>query len=194
MVELFRTFTSELGFSYTYDSDWERVDTKPIMPVVKSHAENSAKNDAELQTARCLQVALILQHGAPHRSSIVLAVLPNECLGSGLKPSSLSGVASGVAAAVQGQFIIKDPQYVAYVLGGAEFWAERAQGTAKEHPETTATLETVCAMLKSGLACWMGFLRDEQSVRAFEGSSVAVSGNAALPLIPKGIFEAAKVN
>lgn len=186
-----KTFTSNAGFTYTYPSEWEEVDAKPIMPAAKMHAEDSASSDVERKAAGCTQIPLLLRHGVP-RSVIVVVVMPYACLDNQMKQSDLVGVASGVAAGLQKSYTITDPQYAAYKIGKIEFWAERAKGSPKARPEITQTLETTCGMLKSALVCWMGFASQDEDLRVFESGTTSIADGKPSPLIPADLFEAKK--
>jgi len=182
------TFTSDSGFTYTYPSDWEVVDAKPMLPVAQMHARDSASSGLESQAAGCTQIGLLLRHGIP-RSSIVVVVLPYSCVDNRIKASDLAGVAGGVAVGLSKGFTLTDPIYTAYKLGTVEFWAERAKGSPKAHPEVNMTLETTCGLLKSALVCWMGFAQDEAAIRTFEGGATSIDGSPATSLIPTGAFD-----
>lgn len=182
------TFTSDAGFSYTYPSDWELVDAKPMLPVAKMHAQDKASSDVERQAAGCTQISLLLRHGIP-RSSIVVVVLPYSCVDFSLKQSDLVSVAGGMAQGLSKGFTLAEPVYAAYKLGTVEFAAERAKGLPKAHPEASMTLETTCGMLKSAMVCWMGFAQDEAAIRTFESGATSIDNGPARPLVPAGTFE-----
>lgn len=185
------TFNSDFGFSYTYPSAWERMDTAPITPAAQLKAQENANSDMEKRGAECTQIGLMVRHGDP-RSLILVLVLPYACVDSVLKQSDLAAAASGMAEGLKKSYDITEPRYSAYKLGTHEFWIERAKGSPKDHPEVTHTVEVTCGMLKSAMICWMGFLHDEDSLKAMEGGLTSLEGEPAVPLVPETVFKSAK--
>jgi hypothetical protein len=175
-------------FSYTYPSNWDVVDSKPMMPAVRLKMEEGAASAAEKKGAECAQLALLLREPTK-QSSIVVIVLPYACVGGVINEGDLPGVAAGFSEGVKEGFNIADPIYGAYKLGKHNFWVERAQATAKNHPESVFTLETPCTMLKKALVCWMGFAKDQDALNVLEGGQTSLDGDPPAVLVPPAAFK-----
>lgn len=181
------TFTSDAGFSYTYPSDWQLIDTKPITPAARLSAQDKSSSDLEKRAANCTKLDLLLRHGTPV-SSIIVVVLPYSCVDNQLKESDLPGAAMGVSSGLKKNFDMTDSVYTAYKLGKYSFWAERSKGTSKAHPELSYLVEVSCGMLKSAMVCWMGFAKDHAAIEVFESGKTSIDGAPATPLVPDAAF------
>lgn len=179
--------TGASSFTYSYPSDWNVVDSKPMMPVVRQKVEEGAQSEMEKRGAECTQLALLLRHPANGSSIIVIAV-QYQCIGAAINENDLPAAASGVAEGMKKSFDIVDPSYGAYKLGSHSFWIERAKATPRSHPETMVTLETACTMLKKAMVCWMGFAHDQDAVRTFESGLTSLDGDPPLTLVPATAF------
>lgn len=175
-------------FSYTYPSNWEVVDSKPVMPAVRLKVEEGATSESEKKGAECAQLALLLREQTL-KSSIVVVALPFACVGPVINESDLPAVAAGVSEGVKKGFDISDPVYGAYKLGKHNFWAERAQATSKSHPELTFTLETACTMLKKAMVCWMGFARNQDAINVLESGQTSLESDPPSTLVPSSAFK-----
>jgi hypothetical protein len=175
-------------FSYTYPSNWEVVDSKPVMPSVRLKVEEGAASESEKKGAECTQLALVLREPTL-KSSIVVVALPFACVGPIVNESDLPAVAAGVSEGVKKGFDIASPVYGAYKLGKHHFWAERAQATSMSHPELTYTLETACTMLKKAMVCWMGFARNQDAIHVLESGQTSLEGDPLCALIPSSAFK-----
>lgn len=184
-------YKSDLGFSYSYPSDWELVDTKPMLPSLKLQEEQKASSDAEKRGAQCTQIGLLLRHGSPASVMMTMA-LPYDCYGSHFSSTDLAGFGTGVSSGLKQSFDIKDEQYSAYKSGTHNLWIERANGTAKNNPSEPYTIETVCALLDKGAICWMGMVKDDVGLKIFEQGQVTLEGDAPTALVPANAFAAAK--
>src|ERR1035438_3741118 len=71
--------SSDLGFSYNIPSDWDVVDTKPMLPNVLQQAAKDYGNEAA-KMAACVQLPLTAHHGNP-ASAIVVVGLSFNCVG-----------------------------------------------------------------------------------------------------------------
>jgi hypothetical protein len=175
-------------FSYTYPSNWEVVDAKPVMPAVRQKVEEDATSDSEKIAAECTQLALVLREPTL-KSSIVVVALPFACVAPAVNESDLPAVAAGVAQGIKKGFDVSNPVYGAYKLGKHSFWAERAQATSKNHPELTFTLETACTMLKKAMVCWMGFARNQDALSVLEGGQTSLESDPPSSLVPSTAFK-----
>jgi hypothetical protein len=184
-------YKSELGFSYGYPSDWELVDTKPMLPSLKLQEQEKAANDNEKRGAACTQIGLLLRHGSPASVMMTMA-LPYDCYGTHFATSDLAGFGTGVSSGLKQSFDIKDEQYSAYKSGSHNLWIERAKGTAKNNPGEPYTIETVCALLGKGAVCWMGMMKDDAGLKIFEQGQVTLEGDAPTALVPAGTFAGVK--
>ena len=176
-------FSDEAGFTFTYPSDWESLDTKPITPAAQLKAEEQANSSMEKKGAECARIALLLRSKS-HQSSIVVVMLPYACVGSALGPGDLASVASGISEGIKRGYTVFDPAYGAYKLGSHSLWIERAQATSKEHPDHTYTLETVCSLLKKSMVCWMGFAKDQAALSVLENGLTSLDGEKPTTLVP----------
>lgn len=179
--------TGASSFTYSYPSDWDVIDSKPMMPVVRQRVEEGAQSEMEKKGAECTQLALLVRHPSSGSSIVVISV-QYQCIGGTMNQSDLPAAATGIAEGMKKNFDIVDPAYGAYKLGSHNFWIERARATPKSHPETTVTLETACTMLKKSMVCWMGFSRDQDAVKIFEGGQTSLDGDPPLALVPATAF------
>ena len=187
-VRVAQTHTSDLGFSYSLPLDWEVMDTKPMLPVVKQQQAEKATSEGEKKGIACVEVDLLARNGNP-RSVIEAITIPFACFGQKFTDKDLAGVASGMSSGLKKTFEVSDPVYGAYKLGTHSMWIERANGTYLEHPEMKRTLETVCVILKKGLVCWMAMAADQVSLDTFERGAVTLDGESAPALVPVGALE-----
>jgi hypothetical protein len=180
-----------LGFTYSYPTDWELVDTKPMIPAARLQEKDKATSEPEKKAADCVQIGLLLRHGTP--GSVLMSVaLPFDCFGATVAATDLPGFGEGVAVGMAREYEMKNPQYGAFKLGTQNLWIERAEGTSKAHPEFHRTVETVCALLKKGAVCWIGMVQDDAAMKIFESGLVTLEGEAPTPLVPADAFSAAK--
>jgi len=184
-------YKSDLGFSYGYPSDWEVVDTKPMMPSLKLQEEQKATNDMEKRGAACTQIGLLAKHGNP-ASILMTMALPYDCYGTHFAASDLPGFGTGVSSGLKQSFDIKDERYSAYKSGSHNLWIERAKGTAKKAPDEPYTIETVCVLLDKGAVCWLGMVKDDAGLKIFEQGLVTLEGDAPTALVPASAFSDAK--
>jgi hypothetical protein len=186
--------TSDVGFSYSIPSDWEVIDTQPMLPVVQQKLKNDSTSKDEARGAECVQFALLARHGSP-LSVIEVVTLPFECFGQKFTDKELPGFAIGVAGGLKKSFTIEDPVYGAYMLGTHSLWIERATGASISNPEVKRTLETVCSILTKGAVCWISLAADDAALQTFEQGAVTLEGDSAPALVPGDVLkkEAVKV-
>jgi len=182
------THTSDLGFSYTLPSDWEVVDTHPVLPVVKQQQSQSATSDEEKKGIECVQLALTARHGTPV-SVVAVLELPFACFGQQLADKDLPGFAQGASEGLKRTFVISQPVYGTYMLGTHDFWIERAQGVVIGHPEAQYTVEVACGLLKKGAVCWLATAVDQATLDTFEHGTVTLDGEAPTTLVPATAFD-----
>lgn len=180
-------FKSDSDFTFTYPADWEVVDTKPLIPVVKLKAQEGAKSNLEKQGADCTQIPLMIRHGVPS-SVIVIVVLDFGCVGNAINASDLASTGLGVAKGLTKNFEISEPAYSAYRLGTHDFWIERAQGTSRSHSDKKYSLEITCTMLKKSLACWFALAPDIENLSTLETGTVSLEGESSAVLVPAKTF------
>ena len=179
---------SDLGFSYSIPTDWEVVDTHPMLPAVKQQQSQTATSEDEKKGIECVQIALTARHGTP-ASVVVVMELPFACFGQQMTEKDLPGFAQGASEGLKKTFNISDPVYGAYTLGTHNLWIERAKGTVIDHPEATYTVEIACSLLKKGAVCWMAMAADGAALQTFENGSVTLDGEAPAALVPQTAFE-----
>ena len=182
------THTDTLGFTYSIPSDWEVIDTHPILPAVKQQQSQTAATDEEKKGIECVQISLTARHGEP-ASVIVIVELPYSCFGQNLSEKDLPGFAMGASEGLKNSFNISGATYGAYQLGTHNFWIERTKGTVIDHPEASYTVEIACTLLKRGAACWMAMASDPAALRTFEQGAVSLDGEVASMLVPATAFE-----
>jgi hypothetical protein len=180
--------TSELGFSYSLPSDWNIVDTRPMLPVIQQQAAKSATSEVEKKGVSCVQVPFKATHGDP-ASSVVVVTIGFDCLGQRYLDSDLASFAEGVAKSLKKNWNIVDPVYAAYMLGSHSFWIERASGSSLAHPEVKRGLDVVCSMLKKGAVCWMAFTVSDADLQTFEHGQVILDDDAPAALVPPTAFD-----
>ena len=180
--------TSELGFSYSLPSDWEIVDTKPMLPVVHQQTAKNAASEGEKQALECVQVPFKATHGDP-ASSIVVVTLAFDCFGKQLVDSDLASFAGGVSTTLKKSWNLDDPAYAAYTLGNHSFWIERASGSSVAHPDVKRTLDVVCTLLKKGAVCWMAFVASPADLQTFENGQTILDDDAPTALVPPTVFD-----
>src|ERR1035438_961185 len=111
-----RTYTNDVGFSYSFPADWEVVDMSSTLPAAQKQAQQSATTEAEKRGAACTQIALSARHGSP-ASTVVAVVLPFACLGADMTEKDLPGMGSGAMEGIQQNFDVSEPDYGVYSLG-----------------------------------------------------------------------------
>ena len=180
-------FTVALGFKYSLPSDWEVVDTKPMLPVVRQQLDKDATNVGEKKGIACFEAPLKATHG-DLGSAIVVITLSYDCYGQKFVDSDLPSFAGGVAGGLKKNWNIIDPAYGAYTLGSHSVWIERASGNPMAHPEAKRLLEVACTLLKNGAVCWMAFAVNEADLATFEHSLVTLGDEAPRALVPPATF------
>jgi len=187
-VRAAQTHSSGIGFSYSIPLDWEVVDTKPMLPVVKQQQTQTATSDDEKKGIACAQIALMARNGTP-ASVIEVLVIPFDCFGQRFTDKDLPGFAIGVTGGLKKTFDMKDQVYGAYTLGTHSVWIERAYGTSINHPAVKRTVETVCSLLKKGAVCWMVLAADDDALQTFEHGAVTFESDAPVALVPASAFQ-----
>jgi hypothetical protein len=173
---------SDLGFSYVIPSDWEVVDTKPMLPTVLQQAARDYGNEAA-KMAACVQLPLTAHHGNPP-SAIAVVGLSFDCMGHTFTAQDLPGIASGVDDGLKKNIEIASPFSNTYTLGTHSMWIQRASGSLIGHPEIKRTMETVCSVLKKGVVCWMTMAADDDALQTFEKGAVTLDDDAPTALVP----------
>jgi hypothetical protein len=182
-----RTYTNNVGFSYSFPADWEVVDMSSTLPAAQQQAQQKAATDDEKRGVACTQIALSARHGSP-ASTVVAVVLPFACLGAEMTDKDLSGMGSGAMEGIQQNFDLAEPVYGVYSLGSHSVWIERAKGALKDHPESQYVVETVCSILKKGAVCWMAITVDQHALDIFEHGAVVLDDDAPVALVPASAF------
>ena len=182
-----RTYTNDIGFSYSFPADWEVVDMSSTLPAAQRQAQQSAASEVEKRGAACTQIALSARHGSP-ASTVVAVVLPFACLGADMSESDLPGMGSGAMEGIQQNFDVSEPDFGVYSLGSHGVWIERTKGTLKGNPEARYTIETVCSILKKGAVCWMAIAAADAALQSFEHGAVTLDGEDSTPLVPANAF------
>jgi hypothetical protein len=177
-----------MGFSYSLPLDWEILDTKPMLPVVRQQVSAGATDADEKKGIACAQIALMARDGSPP-SVIEVMEVPFDCIGQKFTDKDLASLATGVAAGLNKTFTITDPVYGAYTLGTHSVWIERATGSFISHPETKRTVETVCSILKKGVVCWIALTVDVAELQTFERGAVTLDGEASPALVPADVLK-----
>lgn len=180
--------TSDLGFTYTYPSNWEVVDFKPALPAMRSSLENSATSDAEKKGIDCVQVSLLIRNGSP-ASVIEALVLPFDCLGVTYKDSDIAAIGMGMAQGLGSSVDVKNPVYGSYKIGAHTIWIEKANGAFLSRPEQNMQLEVLCGVLKKGVVCWMTFAMNQDALNTFENSTVKLEDDAPAKIVPADAFK-----
>ena len=183
-----QTHSDAIGFSYSLPLDWEIVDTKPMLPVLKQQQTQAAASEDEKKGIACAQIAMMARYGTP-ASVIEIMAVPYDCFGQKFTDKDLAGFASGVAKGLNKIFYTKDQVYSAYALGTHSVWIERANGTAIDHPEFKRTIEIVCSLLKKGAVCWMALAVDDSALQTFEHGAVTLDSDAPTALVPANAFK-----
>ena len=173
----------DIGFSYSLPSDWELVfpptAPKPMAPYPT--IASATKGDA------CVELAMTAKHGNP-ASVVVVMALPFSCYGQTMTVSDLENFGEGAAQGMKQTFDLTDPVQTTYPLGSHTMWIERANGTPKNHAESSFTFEIACTVLEKGAVCWMTMAADAASLQAFEKGTVSLDGETATTLVPANAF------
>ena len=170
-----RTYTSDLGFSYTLSADWDAVETPapPSSPDAKGLA--------------CVKMTLSARRGTP-ASVVVEAALPYDCYGQQMTEADLPGFASAASQSLRENFELGEPVTATYKLGTQSVWIERVKGTPKSAPSIQYTLEIACTPLKRAAACWIMFTADESALSSLESGKVTLDQDPATTLVPVTAF------
>jgi hypothetical protein len=182
-----RTYTNDIGFSYTFPADWEVVDMASTLPEAQQQAQQQAQSDQEKRGIGCTQMGLSALYGNAS-TTVVAVVLPFSCLGSQMTAKDLSGMGEGALEGVRQKFDLGAPLYGAYSLGSHGVWIERVNGTLKDYPENHYVVETVCTILKKGAVCWMAIAPDDSALASFERGLVVLDDEAPSALVPANAF------
>ena len=174
--------TSDLGFSYSIPSDWEIMDTPPTLPAMLQQAARDYGNEAA-KMAACLQLPLTAHRGNPP-SAIAVMGLSFDCVGHPYTAADIPSLASNVTDGLKKNVDVASPVNNTYTLGTHSMWIQRSSGSMLGHPEIKITMETVCSVLKKGVACWMVMAADDASLQTFEQSAVTLEDDAATALVP----------
>ena len=102
--------------------------------------------------------------------------------------SDLENFGEGAAQGMKQTFDLTDPVQTTYPLGSHTMWIERANGTPKNHAESSFTFEIACTVLEKGAVCWMTMAADAASLQAFEKGTVSLDGETATTLVPANTF------
>jgi hypothetical protein len=180
--------TSDLGFSYSLPRDWEVVNASSTLPAAKEQAQQNASSDEEKKGVACVQIALTARHGDP-ASVFVVVELPFACFGQSISTKDLPGFAQGASEGIKQSFDVSDPVYGDYTLGSHSMWIERAKGTPKGHADLSYTVEIACTLLKKGAVCWMAMAADQDALKIFEQSPVALEDESPAALVPATAFD-----
>lgn len=180
--------SSNLGFTYSLPSDWEVVNSNPMLPEVKEQAQQKASSDEEKKGVACVQIALTARHGSPPSVAVVVQ-LPFSCFGQTMSTKDLPGFAQGATEGIKQNFDIGAPLFGDYTLGSHDVWIERAKGTPKGHPEAPYTVEIACTLLKKGAVCWMTIAASDDALKVFEQGQVALEGESPAALVPATAFD-----
>lgn len=183
-----RTYSSDVGFSYTFPADWEVNDMASTLPEAQKQAQQQASSDQEKRGIGCMQVGLSARYGDPAATAVVAVVLPFACLGSEMTSKDLSGMGEGALDGVRQKFNLGEPEYGAYSLGKHSLWIERVSGTLKDLPENQYVVETVCSILKKGAVCWMAIAPDPVALDGFEHGMVVLGDEPPAALVPANAF------
>ncbi len=182
--------SSDLGFSYSLPSDWEVIAEHPTQPWEQMQGARYAHNAKELLDA-CVFEVLTAGHPKP-ASVITVSAMPFDCVKSRISEitdKDLPGIVTGASRAMQKSIKLENPFHGAYTLGTHHMWIERATGAPIAHPEEKGTVETVCTILKRGIACWTTFAGDDAALKTFEQGAVTLEGEAATALIPADVVQ-----
>jgi hypothetical protein len=182
-----RTYTNDVGFSYTFPADWDVVDMEPTLPAAQQQAQQQASSDQEKRGIGCTQMGLSARYGDPV-STVVAVVLPFACLGSAMTEKDLSGMGAGALEGVGQNFDLTQPVYGSYSLGSHPVWIERVNGALKDRPDAQYEIETVCSILKKGAVCWMAIAPDDSALASFEHGMVVLDDEAPSALVPASAF------
>jgi len=178
-----KTHADPLGFSYSLPADWNLIDVQPSLPAIRQQVGSEVTSTEEKKGAECAQVPFLARRGDPP-SVVEIVTMGFDCFGQKMTQKDLPGVGMGMAEGVKKSFNIVDPVYGAYTLGSHPIWIERASGNFLNSPDRKVEFEAVCAVLKSGVACWMAFLADDASLKAFEQGQVVLEDDTPVALVP----------
>lgn len=179
------SYTSAVGFSYEVPNDW-KVARSQVDPKTKEQAAQNAASDQDKKGLACAQIGMTAQQG---ESVIVDVALPFDCFGQQMTEEDLSRFGDGASQGLKQSFDIGQPIYGSYPLGRHKLWIERVQGTRKDRPGISYTIEVACAVLKKGAVCWMAMAADEAALRTFEHAPVSLDGEARVGLVPSTAFQ-----
>lgn len=179
--------SNPIGFTYSLPADWQIADIRQPSASAQAQMAENARSDEEKKGISCVQIALNAWHGDPP-SAVVIVALPFDCFGQTMSEKDLPGFASGASEGIKSTFDITNPELGSYALGSHSVWIERAAGVLKTRPDSKYTIETVCAVLKKGAACWMAMAADESGLQTFEHGAVTLDGEAPVALVPADAF------
>jgi hypothetical protein len=178
------SYTSAVGFSYEVPNDW-KVAHSQVDPKTKEQAAQNAGSEQDKKGLACAQIGMTAQQG---ESVIVDVALPFDCFGQQMTEEDLSRFGDGASQGLKQSFDIGEPVYGSYPLGSHKLWIERVQGTRKDRPGISYTIEVACGVLRKGAVCWMAMAADDVALRAFEHVRVSLDGEKPAGLVPSTVF------
>ena len=181
------TYTSEMGFSFTYPSDWEVMNMQTTLPEIRKKIEDESTSKEEKQGAECVQISMLIRHGSP-ASVIEAIVLPSDCVGTQYKDSDIANIGQGMAQGINSSINAQNPVFGSYKIGTHHIWILREQGTFKSRPEVNMTVEVLCGVLKKGVVCWAGFITNDDALKIFENSIVTLDGESPARIVSPDAF------
>ena len=188
---LISTFSSDMGYSYTYPSGWEVVDMKPAMPVIRQKVEESATSAEEKKGAECAQIDLMLRNRSP-LSMIEIMSMKNNCFDMKLNSDNLAAFGLSVDEGLKKSLDVSNPVYSAYKLGSHRMWIEKATASIRNSTLNNSILEVSCTILHKGFICLVTFAHDSDALNIFESGKVTLDEDAPIALVPEGVFDPKK--
>jgi len=138
------------------------MDTPPTLPAMLQQAARDYGNEAA-KMAACLQLPLTANTATRPPPCGGGAVV--DCVGHPYTAADIPSLASNVTDGLKKNVEVASPVNSTYTLGTHSMWIQRASGTLVGHPEIKVTMETVCSVLKKGVACWMVIAADDASLQ-----------------------------
>jgi hypothetical protein len=181
-------FTSDMGFTYEYPSDWTLVDTNGLTAGLQPDAGGKDGDELGKKAFLCTQIGFAI-HNDRGSSAILAMTVPFDCLGLKFDDHALRSFGRGVLAGMSGAANFSSRISAVYQLGTHNLWIGRERGTLKANPQIAVTLETSCTLLKKGAVCWTLLTTNSDIAAIFEGGRVSLEGEAPTALVPPTAFD-----
>lgn len=180
-----RTFSSDFGFDLTYPSEWSANVLGPVAPSYQLGIDQQTLSDPYRRSIACTQNIFSARTGEP-RSTFVLGVLTNECLGA---TPDLAEFGSRTMTTLTRRYQLTGVKSGEFAVHRQKFWLLRTQGIARMNPGQIETIEYLATVLPNGLVFISAHSVTPIAQSSFEHARLHLPGGIDTELIPAGALD-----